>query len=66
MKRKILLVVMVFVLTACGGMPPVSITAPVSSNPYNVFLDKCIVETGPHPNVIEYCQARWRVSQREK
>jgi hypothetical protein len=48
-------------LTACGGS--------YDYEQMRAYVDQCIIETGPQTernNVTDYCQAKWRQSQRDK
>lgn len=61
MRRWICLLVCALAISACGGS--------YDYQQRRDYVDKCIVETGPqteHNNVTDYCEAKWRLSQREK
>ena len=51
----------VTLLTGCGST--------YDYEKQQAYIDKCIIESGPQSaqnNVLEYCRAKWRQSQREK
>lgn len=59
--KRLLVILALSVLVGCGGS--------FDDSERLQYIDKCIIEAGPqseHNNVMDYCYAKWRQSQREK
>jgi hypothetical protein len=61
MRRLFIVTCVAVLLSGCGGS--------FDDEKRQEYIDKCIIDAGPHTdknNVLEYCLAKWRQSQREK
>jgi hypothetical protein len=59
--KRLCIALLALLLVACGGS--------YSEEVKQEYIDKCIIKAGPQPeddNVLNYCLAKWRQSQREK